>query len=70
MMKQAGIKGKKNGSGNHVSIKLELWKREIKKIKSIKTFKRDGIIVDGRPLEEVVNEFSFGGADTAGRTRS
>ena len=40
------------------------------KIKSIKTFKRDGIIVDGRPLEEVVNEFSFGGTDTAGRTRS
>ena len=70
MMKQAGIKGKKNGSGNHVSIKLELWKREIKKIKSIKTFKRDGIIVDGRPLEEVANEFSFGGTDTAGRTRS
>jgi len=70
MMKQSGIKGKKNGSGSHVSIKLELWKREIKKIKSVKSFKRDGIIVDGRPLEEVVNEFSFGGTDPVSRARS
>lgn len=70
MMKQAGIRGKKNGANNYVSIKLELWKREIKKIKSIKSFKRDDIIVDGRPLEEVVDEFSFGGANTPGRARS
>jgi hypothetical protein len=58
MMKNAGIKGKKNGSGSHVSIRLELWKRQIKKLKNIKTFKKDDIIIDGRSLEEITNEFS------------
>ena len=58
MMKESGIKGKKNGLGSNVSIKIELWKREIKKLKNIKTFQKDDIIVDGRSLEEVINEFS------------
>ena len=58
MMKEAGIKGKKNGLGSNVSIKIELWKREIKKLKNIKTFQKGDIMVDGRSLEEVVNEFS------------
>jgi len=58
MMKGAGIKGKKNGLGSHASIKLELWKREIKKLKSIKSFQKGDIIIDGRPLEEIKNEFS------------
>ncbi len=64
MMKASGIKGKKNGSGNHVSIKLELWKREIKKLKTIKTSKKDDIIIDGRLLGEIINEFSSSGDNT------
>tara|TARA_R100000808_G_scaffold20926_1_gene45257 strand:- start:4162 stop:4980 length:819 start_codon:yes stop_codon:yes gene_type:complete len=68
MMKKAGIRGKKNGSGNYVSIKLELWKREIKKRKTIKSFQKNDIIVDGRPLKEVVDEFSFSGLNTSCRT--
>jgi len=58
MMKEAGIRGKKNGLGSHVSIKIELWKREIKKVKNIKSFQKGDIIIDGRSFEEIVNEFS------------
>ena len=58
MMKEAGITGKKNGLGRHLPIKIELWKREVKPIKSIQPMEENDIIVDNRSIQELVNEFS------------
>ena len=58
MMKDAGITGKKNGLGRHLPIKIELWKREIKPIKSVQPMEENDIIVDNRPIQELVNELS------------
>jgi len=68
MMKDAGIKGKKNGRGKFLSIKIDLWKREIKKVKNLKSFKKGDIILDGRSCEEILNEFSSCGNNTGSRT--
>tara|TARA_B100000287_G_scaffold434195_1_gene497990 strand:+ start:8351 stop:9187 length:837 start_codon:yes stop_codon:yes gene_type:complete len=58
MMKDAGIRGKRNGPGKYLSIKIDLWKREIKQVKNLKSFEKGDIIFDGRSCEEILNEFS------------
>jgi len=66
MMKEAGITGKRNGLGRRLPIKIELWKREIRPIKSVQPLKESDIIVDDRPIQELVNEFSSCRIDTTG----
>lgn len=68
MMKEAGITGKGNGLGRKLPVKIELWKREVRPIKSIQPLEKGDIIVDNRTIQELTNEFSSCRADTAGRS--
>ena len=67
MMKEAGIKGKGNGLGRNLPIKIELWKREVKPIKIIQPLEENDIIVDTKSIQELVNDFSPCGLDTISR---
>ena len=58
MMKEAGITGKKNGLGRHLPIKIELWKREVKPIKSIQPMEENDIIVEVN-REQIIDASQF-----------
>jgi hypothetical protein len=48
MMKETGIKGRANGVGRFLSIRLELDKREIEPIKPVMYEDRGSVVLDNR----------------------